>query len=147
MRKTLEKALNKYLADASAVDFCLKLWDVIQVWDDLIDSDPVSNEDVNKAFITLMIDLPRNQFYRAFEVDLRPLMMSAILQWQVANEFENSPGGEDLNKAYMLRAGYYNIVHYCVYLIHGTDIAEKLGPDILRIYGEKLNEFKGANHA
>jgi len=142
MREILKEHLLNIIGDKDAVSMCMQLWDVIQVWDDLTDGDPVSKEDIHAAFITSLIELPKNPFYAAFANELRPLLMSSILQWRVANEFEKGAEDNDLNKAYMLRANFYNVVHYCAYIIYGADGAENVGPSILRLYGETLSEFK-----
>lgn len=67
-------------------------------------------------------------------------MMSAILQWETANILETGDK-KDRDKAYMLRASLYQIIHYCAYLIGGLQWANEVGPDIWRFYEEDIDTY------
>lgn len=126
--------------DAAAVALCMDLLAVAHTWDDLVDGDkPVSPAEVNAVFKRMLIDIPCNPFYRAFQDQLTPLLMNVFLQWQAANAFEAEKA--ELPKAYMLRAGVYQIFAYVAWLIGGDEHARLVSPQVWRLYGEKLDDF------
>jgi hypothetical protein len=139
---TFREAFNIWFGgDQSAVALCLDLLAVAHTWDDLVDGDkPVPPTEVNTVFKKLLIDIPRNPFYRAFQDQLMPLFQNVFLQWQAANVFEAEK--TDLPKAYMLRAGIYQVFAYVAWLIGGDDHAALVSPQVWRLYGEKLDAFE-----
>jgi hypothetical protein len=128
----------------NAVAFLDDLLRVLHLWDDLYDQDKtLSPGEISSAFRLALVDIPRNPFYETFRQELVPLIMNVILQWQDANALETGPErtDHDLHMAYMLRAGYYQIVNYCAYLVGGPLWAESIGPRLRRLYGEKLEAY------
>jgi hypothetical protein len=145
---TFREAFNIWFGgDAAAVALCLDLLAVAHTWDDLVDGDkPVSPAEINAVFKRLLIDIPRNPFYRACQDELMPLLQNVFLQWQAANVFEAERS--NLPKAYMLRAGIYQIFAYVAWLIGGDDHAALVSPQVWRLYGENLADFeREMNHA
>lgn len=153
-RENLERILSECLSDVDAVCFCLSLWEVIHIWDDLYDQDKkVPKDTLNGVFTYLLVELPNNPFYVANQLRLRPMIESMILQWHSANAIEDGSVkvGNGHRKAYMLRAFYYQIVHYCGLLLHGWEYAQRnIGP-FQSIYGEEwesyLESVGGDDHA
>jgi hypothetical protein len=109
------------------------------IWDDFIDEDPIAKETVNDLFKALLLELPTNQLYVSNLVILRPIIFSIYTQWHTANTFERNK--EQLEKAYMLRAGMYQLFVILAELVGGTDWAEEVSPLIFSTYGEDLAEF------
>ena len=129
--------------DKNVVDFCLKVVQVIHLWDDLVDRDkPIDDEDINEAFTSLMVDIPLNPFYIANINFIAPMMQSIISKWHTANVFERDQIENDLDKAYMLRAELYQLFVLCSELIGGRDWSRFVAPNIWRCYIEKVEEFK-----
>lgn len=138
----LRQHLTGLIKDPHAVDMCMDLMKIAQIWDDLIDKDKeIDPASVHDVFITALIKLPSNPFYMAFSSELRPLLMNVYLQWRAANEMEQSGKEEDINKAYMLRAGIYQVFAYCAFLVYGVEKSAEISADVWRIYGETLPEF------
>ena len=138
----LMRNLLHLLGNQDAVKFCLDLAMVIHAHDDLIDKDKErTNEDFNRAFTAMMFDMPNNPFYMAYGHQLRPIILSMIMKWKVANEFESGTNGHHKRMAWMLRADVFNVFHYCAYLIGGHEFAEEVGPSIWALYGESLSDF------
>jgi hypothetical protein len=143
-RSAFELAFNRwFLGNPGAVRACLDLLEVSHLWDDVVDQDkPVDPETANRAMRKAMIDLPSNPFWSANLGMLTPVMQLAYMQWRAANELEKSVVTADLQKAYMLRASLYSVFHYVAALCGGIDHADKIGPEIYRLYGETFDTFR-----
>jgi hypothetical protein len=137
----LQDMLYFLKGDQWAVQFLVDLLYIIHVWDDLIDKDKKrSDGEINDAFKKCFIDIPSNPFYEKYRYDLRPLILNMILQWEDANTLDHG-SDHDKHMAFMLRAGYFQIVNYCAYLTGGADWARRVGPQARRLYGEDLNDY------
>lgn len=117
----------------AAAQFLSTVVSVLHTWDDLIDRDkPVSPEEINAAFVSALIDLPRNQFYvRHFDL-LNPLLLSAINNWMVANQLESTLDMEDKRIAFISRSSYVDLITQVAFLLGGADWVNEIGPQIRR---------------
>lgn len=127
--------------DRDAIMFlrCISL--IAHTWDDLHDRDrEVSNPDIDKAFWTALIELPSNEFYRANEAVLRPLLAQSIINWQIANKLEAND--ERLEIAYIIRSSYIDLAVMCALIIGGAEHASGVGV-ALRMWnhGETPKEY------
>jgi hypothetical protein len=142
----IEKLSPVLKGDQWALQYCIDVMFIAHLWDDLIDGDFRSKEDINEAFRIALIDIPKNPFYLAHIGDLRPLMMNVILQWQDANVLEKG-NREDRAKAFMLKASVLQLFNYCAYLVGGPAWAIEVGPDVRRFYVESIDDYIGENNA
>jgi hypothetical protein len=145
MEKELIKKLQRWLVgNQAAVGFCLDIVAIAHIWDDLIDKDkPVTDDQINGLMFTALIGIQANPFYSQYRDDLRPVMASAICQWQTANELEKSDDTNDHDKAFVLRASILSIVQFCAMLIGGAKWAADCGVEIWRFYHETKDSFLG----
>ena len=118
-----------------AVRLLMDLWDVMQAWDDAYDNDEA---DHHEAYRTALIHLPQNPLYNAYSVPF--LVAQCYYDWMTANVFESA--GIQLEKAYMLRAGFYRIIISLVHMLRGAEKAEELAPRIWGYYGEKFPDYR-----
>lgn len=135
--ETFKVSFDHYFkGNSDAVILCLDYFTVCHIWDDLIDKDkPISDADVSVAFKTLVHKIPNNPFYKLYTNELTPVLMSVIMQWEDANVLDH--GNEnDKDKAYMLRAGMYNLISHIALICGGYEWAQEIGPEIRRLYGE-----------
>lgn len=132
-----------YQGNQDAIKLSLDLVHISQIWDDLIDKDnPVSDDDINKAFFNCLIGVSLNPIWDA--CGLKHHCLNMFLKWRDATHIENGDHTEnDLNKCYMLRAGIYEIFAVIAYYIGGDEWAKNVGPKIRRAYGETLEQYKG----
>jgi hypothetical protein len=121
--------------DASA--FLLKVWDIIQVLDDIKDGHPI--EDVDGSIYTLLFGLATDEFFYKFRPILISAMLTAYYKWQAANVAEQSR--VNLDKAYMWRAGYYDLILLVAALCLPKERVQELAPQILALYGETRDEY------
>lgn len=130
----------------------------LHLWDDLIDADkPLSDDDVNRAFWFMLIDLPRNQFYSDNFYLLNPILMVAIQNWHAANKMERHGDDDDKRIAFILRSSYVDLITQSALITGGAAWAETITPEIRRFthsegypaYLENLRietEARGARH-
>lgn len=122
-----------FCGDAEAVDFAVQAWDAAQLWDDLVDEGKC--RDMQALLAWLAFDKEDQPFFRDHGHILRPVMRSVYLQWTAANVLERGDR-QDVQKAWMLRAGIYGLFHVMAGLCGGDAWAREIGPDIWRQYGE-----------
>jgi len=101
-----------YLGNTNAVYLALDILYVAHVWDDIIDDTAVSTHHINTAFRKLIYDIPTNPI---MDKELNVILLSCYNQWSAANDIEDS--GEQLDKAYMLRASIYQAFQYIAILV------------------------------
>lgn len=141
-----EMCMAWFKGDEVAADFALKLWFAIQEWDDLEDEGSCTSHNALIAWFTF--EMPRHPFMRAYGHHLLPVLELAVLQWRAANVLETSGDRDDCNKAYMLRAAYYGVLHSITSCLFGHEYAAEIGPEIYRGYGETaLSLWKEINNA
>jgi hypothetical protein len=134
-----------YKGNESAISLSMMLIDSLHVWDDLIDGDEVSSDNVNRVFRYLIYDIPLNPVYRLIP-GMPDHLLNVYLRWRDATEME-AEEKPDLEKTYMLRAGLYDIFSLIAYHLCGDDWSQKIGPDIRKLYGETLDDLKGEFNA
>lgn len=142
MSNELVEKLDRWLnGDQQAIAFCYEVVAVAHVWDDLIDKDkPVEDKAINDVFFAVLLKMPSNPFYRQYQDQLRPIMMSAIAQWQTANILEKGDDN-DKDKAFVLRASIFHIIQFCAIIIGGMQWGVDVGAEIWRYYSETKKDF------
>ena len=123
---------------SAAVDWLLDLWQVIQVFDDAHDGDPVG--DVMPALWASLVSMPSNPFYVANAAVLQGAVANAILKWHAANEAEDA--GEADERSFVWRAAYYDVVLLVVLLCYGQTEALRLAPVVMLMYGEPFAAYR-----
>jgi hypothetical protein len=122
----------------SASDWLLDLWQVIQLFDDVHDGDPVGP--VMPALWAALVSMPGNAFYQANAAALQAAVATAILKWHAANEAEDA--GEADERSFVWRAAYYDVVLLVVLLCHGQAEALRLAPFVMLLYGEPFADYR-----
>lgn len=131
-----------YQGNEAAKAISFEILQLVHIWDDLYDKDKeVSPDQVNSAFFSAVYKLQENPLWQ--QCRLGEHMLNVILRWQDANVLEQELLSEhDLNKAYMLRAGVYDLFSVLCYHLFGMAWAQEVGPQIRRFYCESLEEYK-----
>ena len=108
------------------------LWrDVLHFWDDLVDQDQaISRRDIDLSMFKALVAIPSNGFYRQFQDQLQPILISAIANWQAATEFEKTLDQRKLEIAYVIRSDYANLLIHMAYLVGGYDWMVEVTPQI-----------------
>lgn len=130
--------LEWFCGDEQAVDFAERLFDLAQNWDDVIDEGAVGK--VNGVISWIAFRCQWHPFFTRFDYALRPAMLVCYLNWRDANVLETGDDA-DREKAFMLRAGIYDVFSLMAWLVGGEDHSARVGPAIRRMYGERLADF------
>lgn len=132
----------------AAVKLCIDLLFVGHLWDDLIDGDVIREpEEIDKAFLIALGELPLNPFYQANQMYLAPLLTSASLLWIDSNGLERGSKDERLT-AFCIRNALLNVIHFCIFLVGGGEWVRQQGPDFWRTFlltNEKYEELLKEN--
>jgi hypothetical protein len=136
----LKENLQGFFAlPASAVDWLMMLYEAIQVFDDVADGDPVDRDDLNSTIWNTLVGMGQNSFWQVNQQTLAPIVASMILKWQGSDEAERA--GKADARSFVWRAGYYDVVLMVVALCHGTKAATAHAQQVMRLYGEKLEDY------
>ena len=129
-----QDALNMYRALAF----------LAHTWDDLVDKDKsVSEIDINHAFLTALVYLPANPFYRAIQDAILPMWMVVVSSYEAANKFERDKDPHGLEIAHGLRYAAGNILAYAVHVCVGPDKAREYLPDMWKaIFHERFDAYR-----
>lgn len=115
-----------YVGDSEAVEFLELVFDITDVWDDLVDKDrEVTESQINNIFTKCLIRLPGNLFYRQHYAILASQLMLVINAWQDANELEK---GDEADRVYAcgLRFLLVQLIATVVNLVKGPDAAREI---------------------
>lgn len=143
----LEKNLKEGLyLPFDAVQWLLDLYHAFQIFDDFADGDAVDRKDLNLLIWNTLVGMQQNSFYMQNSFRLLPVISVNILKWQASDTVERA-GNADA-KAYVWRAGYYDIALTVVEICHGPVFAAQNAHIVLGLYGETyddyMKEFKNA---
>lgn len=130
-----------YKGDKQAMSLAMSLLHVLHTWDDLIDKDsPVSDEDINCAFLFALVDIGGSPLWGP---DLAAAMRGVYYRWVAANTIEADKDSTDneLAKAWMLRAGFYDLFVLIAAKLLGREWAEHASAEVHKLYGEPLEDF------
>ena len=134
---------EKCLGDSpEAVHFVVTLFGACQVLDDLIDKDEETTDwDITNMFTSLLIEIPRNKFYKRHIDYLTPVLNQVMDDWKASVELEK---GDEQKKqvAYILRSTYSNIITHCAYLLGGQERMDYAGRIVRQVaYSETFEEY------
>lgn len=140
------------MGNTSAISFLETVGAITQVWDDLIDRDkPVSDYDINEAFMGCLINIPRNPFYRENFLDLQPVIEHVILQWITSASIEKSGVESLLPITFVTRGAFNDLITRCAMIIGGQDHAQSVAVTVMNfsfhdeVYAEYEAEIRGTD--
>ena len=118
--------------------------DLAHVWDDLVDKDkPVSVEKINQAFLTCLVFLPANPFYRGIQDQILPMWLVVISAYETANFFETNKDEHGVEIAHGLRYAVGNIIAYAIHVCVGMEKAKEVLPDMWKtIFYERFDDYR-----
>lgn len=129
-----QDALNMYRAFVN----------LAHTWDDMIDRDkPVSADDINRAFLTCLVYLPANPFYRAIQEQILPMWLVVVSSYETANAFEKAKDPHGIEIAHGLRYAAGNIVAYAVHVCLGAEKAKEVLPEVWKaMFYERFDDYR-----
>lgn len=129
-----QDALNMYRAFVN----------LAHTWDDMIDRDkPVSADDINRAFLTCLVYLPANPFYRAIQEQILPMWLVVVSSYETANAFEKAKDPHGIEIAHSLRYAAGSIVAYAVHVCLGAEKAKEVLPEVWKaMFYERFDDYR-----
>jgi purine-cytosine permease-like protein len=118
--------------------------DLLHTWDDLVDKDKdVSEMATNRAFLTCLVYLPANPFYRSIQDAVLPMWLVVVSSYETANKFERDKDAHGLEIAHGLRYAAGHIVAYAVHVCVGPEKAKEVLPDVWKsIFFERYDDYR-----
>lgn len=130
------------LGNTPAIEFCEAIFEVSQVWDDIIDEAPRNPAEINKAFWIALSVIPRNRFYQQHYGELQPLLEAAMIDWIDSNDLILSDESQHKAAAYVLRDTLTNIVIHCAKVIGGYEHMRHVSMTIREaLYDEPFEDY------
>jgi hypothetical protein len=113
-------------------------------WDDMIDRDkPVSADDINRAFLTCLVYLPANPFYRAIQDQIMPMWLVVVSSYETANAFEKAKDPHGIEIAHSLRYAAGSIIAYAVHVCLGAEKAKEVLPEVWKaMFYERFDDYR-----
>lgn len=129
-----QHALNMYRAFA----------DLLHIWDDLVDKDkPVSETEINRAFLICLVCLPANPFYRSIQEAILPMWVVVVSSYETANKFEADKDPHGIEISHGLRYAAGNIIAYALHVCVGVEKAREVLPEVWKdIFHERFDEYR-----
>jgi len=128
-----------YKHDPEAVRVSLELVELVNIWDDLIDGDAVTPAEINAAFLAALCEIGGSYLWDHTAAEIARLQ---FFKWVASNAIEANPEADRTMrvKAFMLRAGFFDLFYHFAYKLHGMGWAEEVAPLIAVWYGETVED-------
>jgi len=113
-------------------------------WDDLVDKDkPVSENDINNAFLIALVYLPSNPFYKYIQAQILPMWITVVSAYQTANYFEQTKDDHGIEIAHNLRYAAGNIIAYMMHVCLGPEKAKEYLPEMWKtVVAERFADYR-----
>ena len=129
-----QDALNMYRA----------IVDLLHTWDDLVDKDkPLTEGSINQAFLTCLVYLPANPFYRQIQDQILPMWLTVVSAYEAANKFERDKDAHGIEVAHSLRYAAGNMIAYAIHVCVGAEEAKAQVPDMWKsVFYERFDDYR-----
>ena len=125
---------------ATAVQWLLDLWHVIQTLDDVADGDAIERPALDRAIFAALVGMPANPFFQTYSVNLLPVMANAVLKWKASDDAEKEGNADE--KSFVWRASFYDVVLAVVMLCHGPLTSMNAAKHVMALYGESFDDYR-----
>jgi hypothetical protein len=99
--------------------------------------------DINRAFLTCLVYLPANPFYRAIQDQILPMWLVVVSSYETANAFEKSKDPHGIEIAHSLRYAAGNIIAYAVHVCLGPEKAKDVLPEVWKaMFYERFDDYR-----
>jgi purine-cytosine permease-like protein len=141
---TQEGKLEWFGGDQHALNMFRAFVDLLHTWDDLVDKDkPISEIEINRAFLTALVYLPANPFYRSIQDAILPMWLVVVSSYETANRYEADKDPHGIEISHGLRYAAGNIIAYAVHVCVGAEKAREVLPEVWKaIFHERFDEYR-----
>jgi len=139
-----EGKLEWFGGNPDALNMYRMFVDLAHAWDDLVDKDKeLSEVDVNNAFLTCLVYLPANPFYRSIQDQIFPMWITVVSGFETANKFERDKDSHGVEIAHTLRYAAGNIIAYAMHVCVGPDKAREFLPEMWKaVVVERFDAYR-----
>lgn len=138
-----DSKLADWVGNPAAVKFIQDVGVIAETWDDLIDGDkPVGPDDINRAFLLALVELPSNPFYDAHRHSLLPMLLAGANAWVDSTTYERSTDLSQKAYAYVLRDWYVEIVLLVIALTKGVPAMRAVSMDVRAFFTHDAESFQ-----
>ena len=140
----IEGKLEWFGGNQDALNMYRAFVDLAHIWDDLVDRDkPVSADKINQAFLTCLVYLPANPFYRAIQEQIMPMWLVVVSAYETANHYEKTKDAHGVEIAHGLRYASGNILAYAVHVCVGPEKAKEILPEMWKsMFFERFDDYR-----
>lgn len=139
-----EGKLEWFGGNPDALNMYRMFVDLAHAWDDLVDKDKELSEiDINNAFLTCLVYLPANPFYRSIQDQIFPMWITVVSGFETANKFERDKDSHGVEIAHTLRYAAGNIIAYAMHVCVGPDKAREFLPEMWKaVVFERFDAYR-----
>jgi hypothetical protein len=139
-----EGKLEWFGGNPDALNMYRMFVDLAHAWDDLVDKDKELSEiDINNAFLTCLVYLPANPFYRSIQDQIFPMWITVVSGFETANKFERDKDSHGVEIAHTLRYAAGNIIAYAMHVCVGPDKAREFLPEMWKaVVVERFDAYR-----
>lgn len=141
---TQEGKLEWFGGNQDALNMCRLLIVLGHTWDDIVDKDkPISEDDINNAFLIALVYLPANPFYQRIQPQVLPMWITVVSAYQTANFFEKTKDPHGIEIAHTLRYAAGNIIAYMMHICLGPEKAKEYLPEMWKtVVAERFDVYR-----
>lgn len=134
--------MDWFNGNSDAQDLYEKLVFVAHLWDDLVDGESRSEDDINNAFMFCLVHIPANKLYRTYQVQLAPLIHTAVVGYMTATKMEKSGDMHQVEIAHGLRYAVAQVAVFMVVLTNTHERALEILPELWKqMMPERWEEY------
>lgn len=139
-----EGKLEWFGGNQDALNMCRLLITLGHTWDDIVDKDkPISEDDINNAFLIALVYLPANPFYQRIQAQVLPMWITVVSAYQTANHFERTKDAHGIEIAHTLRYAVGNILAYAMHVCLGPEKAKEHLPEMWKAaVAERFDDYR-----
>lgn len=139
-----EGKLEWFGGNQDALNMLRYLVFLTHTWDDLVDKDKETNEEtINEAFLTALVYLPANPFYRMIQDAILPMWLVIVSSYEAANKFERDKDPHGIEISHGLRYATGNIIAYAIHVCVSPQDARKYIPELWKaVFHERFEDYR-----
>lgn len=139
-----EGKLEWFGGNQDALNMCRLLITLGHTWDDIVDKDkPISEDDINNAFLIALVYLPANPFYQRIQAQVLPMWVTVVSAYQTANFFERTKDPHGIEIAHTLRYAVGHILAYAMHVCLGPEKAKEYLPEMWKAaVAERFDDYR-----
>ena len=144
MKNITEGDIEWFGGNQDALNMYRLMIDLLHTWDDLVDKDKsVSEIEINHAFLSCLVYLPANPFYRSIQDQVLPMWLMVVSAYETANQLEKDKDEHGLEISHSLRYAAGHIVAYAVHVCVGPEKAREILPKLWKsVFFERYSDYR-----